>query len=509
MVYRVEASDLALQATPGTLAFMAVAGGAAPPPRSVSLTFNGADASVVSAPSWAAVSGPATATSPAAFGVSIINTSFPPGTVLSGDVVLGTTRGMAQRVTAVHVSYSLVASAPEVQFVAPYVGIAGRGGALHIRGHGFSISGHPVTVSVGDLQLGPVDPDSDTQITVAYPPLPEGQYPVNVSDPPTISPMAPALVIVAPPPMAYQALDAPRERTRLVYDAERQAIYGVNQSDQQIEHFVYRDGSWSELPPHVILQLTDIAMTPDGRSLIMFDRPSINEISLTDGRFAVVKRADIPDRSCFDFSVQAATASNGKIFIITDECGFSTPYLYDLLDHSVTGVGFLCCGTSRAEASADGSRVYFGIADIMNSMLVFDSLSNMISETPFEVFLTAIAVSGDASRVIVNSTDVYDRSMTFTGGLPGGPVGDPVLASRDSSRAFVYVQDGAVARLDVYDLNGPLQPDGLYPLLNTVTIPDPANGVTGSHPPVTMASSLDDAVVFISGDSKLLVVPVN
>lgn len=42
-----------------------------------------------------------------------------------------------------------------------------------------------------------------------------------------------------------------------------------------------------------------------------------------------------------------------------------------------------------------------------------------------------------------------------------------------------------------------------------VVLPDSANGASGFHLPVTMTSSLDDAVVFVSGDSKLLVVPVD
>ncbi|TMQ10453.1 MAG: hypothetical protein E6J91_26380, partial [Deltaproteobacteria bacterium] len=467
IVYHVAASDLALQATPGTLAFMAVGGGAAPPPRSVSVTFNGANASVVSAPSWVAVSSPAPATSPAAFAVSIINTSFSPGTVLSGDVVLGTTQEAFQRVTAVHVSYSLVASAPEVQFVAPYVGIAGRGGTLRVRGPRFPMSGYPVTVSLGDLQLDPAIPDGDTQVTVGYPPLPEGRYPVNIADPPGVSPTGAELVIVAPPPSTYQAIDAPRERTRLVYDAERQAIYGVNQSDQQIEHFAYRDGSWSAVSPHVIPSLMDIAMTPDGRSLIVFDPAAIYEISLTDDRFVAAKRADIPEPSCGDFFMQAAAANNGKIFAVTQlsECSGSAPtYLYDVLDHSIFQMDLLYFGTSAA--SGDGSRIYAGTTNGAQPMLIFDSLSGTTSTSFGDVNVGLMSVGGDASRVILDGRDVYDRALRLTGHLPS--FRGPALASRDSSRAFMYVQEGATAHLEVYDLNGALQSGGLYPLLKTV-----------------------------------------
>lgn len=68
------------------------------------------------------------------------------------------------------------------------------------------------------------------------------------------------------------------------------------------------------------------------------------------------------------------------------------------------------------------------------------------------------------------------------------------------------------SRLEVYDLDGALGADGAdghYPLLRTVTLPDSANGAGGPHAPVAITSSLDDSAVFVSGDSELLVVPVN
>jgi hypothetical protein len=119
--------------------------------------------------------------------------------------------------------------------------------------------------------------------------------------------------------------------------------------------------------------------------------------------------------------------------------------------------------------------------------------------------LTAVSVSGDASRVILENSYVYDRSLVLTGNISSFGV---TLASRDSSRAFTYVEEAAGARLEVYDLNAPLQSGAVYRLLRTVVLPDAANG-TGYPYRVVMTSSLDDSTVFISGDRKLLVVPVN
>lgn len=307
--------------------------------------------------------------------------------------------------------------------------------------------------------------------------------------------------------MIYQAIDAPSPRTRIVYDAERQAIYGVNRFDQQIERFAYTDGTWSVLAPRVIPLLTDIAMAPDGRSLIVLDGDAISEISLIDGAFAPVKRVANPDPFCGGFFDQAAAADNGKIFVVFNlsECsGYAQSYLYDILSHSLFVISSLYNGL--VGASGDGSRIYAGSNGLSPTppVQIFESLSNTTSTSLVHSNLTA--VSGDASRVILDNRPVYSRSLTLRGNIPSGGV---ALASRDSSRAFAYRDDAPGPRLVVYDLNGALQSGALYPLLKTVMLPDSPNSASGFHRPVAMTSSLDDAVVFVSGDSKLLVVPVD
>jgi hypothetical protein len=507
-LYSVDPSDLAVQAAPTALRFAAPAGGPAPQSQVVSVTFNGPNTAVVAVPSWATASSSSDPSmSPASFIVSVIDTSFTPGTVLSDDIVFDTRRQDLQRRSLVHVTFNVTAFPPEVRFVAPYIGVAGRGGTLRVRGQGFQTGG-PITVSIGTLEIGALTPDSDTQITLSYPALPEGRYRVTVSNPIASAPMQPELVIVAPSPPTYQAIAVTGTRTHLIHDAERQAIYGTNRHDEQIDHFVYADGTWSRIPSHVIPDLTDIAMTPNGRHLIALDRDTINEISLNDSLFTRVRRAENPEPLCGGFFDQAVPTNSEKIFIVFNltECFSTTPaFVYDTLNFSLTSVGELVNGL--AGGSADGTRIYAGSSGTRAPPFVdiFDSLSNSMSSSNVDFHLTAVSVSGDASRVILQNTHVYDRSLALTGKVPLHGV---TLASRDSSRAFVYVDDAATPRIEVYDLNGPLEAGALYPLLGTVMLPDSANGNGSLHAPVAMTSSPDDAIVFVSGDSKLLVVPV-
>jgi hypothetical protein len=196
---------------------------------------------------------------------------------------------------------------------------------------------------------------------------------------------------------------------------------------------------------------------------------------------------------------------------LTSCSGSTSPYVYDLLDHSLfESSGF---GDRLAAASGDGSRIY-ACGDSSNVMQIFNSLtSTWSSSVVVGCNIDAISVSGNASRVILPNRlntppglKVYGRSLTLLGGLP---VRGVVLASWDSSRAFVFLEDTAGPRLEVYNLDVPRHTGGDYPLLKTVPVADSPNTPSGFHPPVVMTASRDDSVVFISGDARLLVVPVD
>lgn len=307
----------------------------------------------------------------------------------------------------------------------------------------------------------------------------------------------------------YQALDAPSPRRRLVFDAARQALYAVNKLDQQIERFALADGRWSALTPAVVPNLTDIAITPDGETLIVLDGDHVSDIALAGSAFTPTIRATISDTFCGAFLDKAATASNNKVFIVANyrQCsGFSSAYLYDGQSHALTTSTSLYNGT--VGGSADGTRIYAGSNGISpaDSLTIYNPQSNTFSNSTVHFNLFAISVSGDASRVILQNTAVYSKALTLLGNLP---VGGAALASHDSSRAYVYRDDAPGPRLLVYDLNGTLQAGAVYPLIRTIRLPHSANATNSGSGQATMTTSADDSLVFISGDRRLLVVPVS
>jgi hypothetical protein len=307
---------------------------------------------------------------------------------------------------------------------------------------------------------------------------------------------------------AYQAIDAPSVRGRLVFDAARQALYGVNTVDQEIERFSFDGSKWSAGDPLVVPQLTDVAITPDGETLIVLDSDHVSDIALS-GAFTPTLRATNTDTFCGAFFAKAAVGSNGKVFIARDyeQCsGFTTAFFYDMTSHALSSTTSLINPTIGA--SADGTRIYVGSNGLFppDEVSIYNAQSNTFSTSSVDVNLFAVSVSGDASRVILQHSQVYSRALTLLGNVPAGGV---ALASRDSSRAFVYLDDAPGPRLAIYDLNGTLQPGAVFPLARTIRLPDSPNVANGGGAPVSMTSSADDSLVFISGDRRVLVVPVN
>jgi hypothetical protein len=396
-----------------------------------------------------------------------------------------------------------------VQFVSPYIGLANQPGTLILRGTNFSGAGPNIIVVVGGTELAPVAPDSNTQVTVSYPALPVGQYPVSIKGS-TLSPSSNAdLVVLAPPAMSLHVINAPSPRDRLVYDAERSTLYAVNPIDQQIERFQYSAGSWSTLQPYVLPELNDIGLAPNGRSLIVLSDGAIHDIQLNALPFVAVQRALNPDTFCGQYLSNMAITNDGKALMAThySSCsGYSSSYLYNILTYAVTSKGSLYNGT--VGGSLDGSRVYMGSNGLSPtpSVQIYNSLTSTISSGPAAYNLNAVTVSADASRVILQNKAVYSRSLSLTGNMPTGGV---ILASRDSSKAFVYRDDGGLPRIVVHDLNGPLQAGAIYPTLKTVNLPASPNSANGTYYDISMAATPDDATVFVSGNSGIIVTPVN
>jgi hypothetical protein len=402
---------------------------------------------------------------------------------------------------------------PYVDFAAPYVGVENRPGSLVLRGRRFNAFGPTVTAFVGTTELPGQTTQGDTQLTITYPALAAGRYQVGIKGASGFLRTNAELVVLPSPSFAYAAIPVTTSRGRIIWDAERQVLYGINSTNQVIERYRFSAGAWGTDPYFVLPQCQDADLAPDGRSLIVLSSQAVHDIDLGNASWSAVLHATNPYSTCTTYLAQLAVANDGGVFIITRQwsafCDEYTPsYLYNALDHSLKANPypsgwFIRGGTG---GSWDGTRIYAGNSsfDPAPGLAVFDTLAGTLTPNGPDYYPSGISISANASRVIVENNWVLNRTLANTGNL--GSAGGTALASRDSSRAFVY-RDGGQPRLVIYDLNGSLQIGAVYPVLRTISLPDAAS--TNSSTYVSMTSTHDDSVVFISGNSKLLVVPVN
>jgi hypothetical protein len=307
--------------------------------------------------------------------------------------------------------------------------------------------------------------------------------------------------------MTYQAIANAGRRGRLVYDAERIRLYAANRTTQLIERYAFSSGTWSALTSVSAVAAQDVDLAPGGKSLVVATSGILGDLDLDAATPSVVQRATNPDPFCGGYFAQVAAANSGKVLVVFKlaQCsGFHSSYLYDLQDHSLKTSTMLYEGL--AGVGADGSRIFTGSNGVSPAqpVYVYDALAASSTSSSALYNLTDVSVSGDASRVVLQRTDVYTRALVLTGHLPanGG-----ALAARDATKAFVYRDDGtAGARLEVYDLTATPGTGALYPLLTTVSLADLPNTSTGLT--VQLVGTPDDGAVFVSGNKNLLVVPV-
>lgn len=398
-----------------------------------------------------------------------------------------------------------------VRYVSPYVVPADRAGRVIVRGEQLSaLTGDP-TVILGQTELGTVSVADGRQFFLDFPALSPGRYVISLKTEDGEMPSNAELVVVESTDFGDEDISASGLRSRLVYDAERQTLYALNRFDQAIERYAF-DGEWSTLEPLVMVQLQDIAVGPGGRALIALQRNAVNDIPLGGPSFTSIQRATSVADGCGSGFRNMALTNDGRALLVagyTQCSGFTTAFEYDTRSYALTSSpypgGLIYEGL--AGSGADGRLVYAGSNGVSpdQAITIFDALSSEYSTGNASFNLFAISVSGDASRVIFQNTSVHDRALSLLGSLPGGGV---ALASRDSSRAFLYREVDSAPVLEVYDLDGPLELGATFPLLDSIALESP-NATAGSLSSITLAATPDDRVVFVSGDQRILTVSVD
>lgn len=393
---------------------------------------------------------------------------------------------------------------PLVQAVSYYVATANTAGSVILRGQNFDLAGsNPVLL--GATSATNVAMDSTTQATVSFGALSAGSYHVQYQNAAGINRGVAKLFVMSPQSIAYQVISAPTTRTHLIVDAERSTLYAANPADQELEIYRYTGGTLVASSPLVIVGLQDAALSPDGKSLVVVSNQGVSEVDLTQSTLQAQMMASVP------YPLYIAMGNDGKYFITTNcaSCsGFTQSYLYDgrskvLGTPSTYPYNYFYEG--YLAGSADGSHIYIGSNGVSPAQTVsaFTAKDDTLTATPANFNLYAASVSRNASRVILQNTEVFDINLNLLGHIPGN---NGSVVSPDATRAYAF-SNSSGAVLNVYDLTAALITGAKYPLLQSITLAnDPGYSYSGS---VQLAVSADQKTVFVSGTNSILAVPVH
>lgn len=414
------------------------------------------------------------------------------------------TRVEAGNSQTVNVSYQV---SPVVNFVAPYVGIAGVSTTATVRGagfQGFSIRG----VMFGTTASTATSVSSNTELLATFPALAAGTYPVTL-DIPTHQGAVPStatMVVVAAPTYAAQALSYPAAITAvrsLVYDAERGALLvGTDAGDGTILRYPYTGGAWGTPASAAVAQLQDMSLSIDGAQLLAATRAGITPVDPTALTLGTAVAAPSPTADSF---VKNVAITNTNTAIVTTGVARSEStkvYAYDVNSATFTESGTtLNNATPGAPRSGNIVMLITGDASLTTapSVFAYSASSNSIGATSLTLNQNAIApvLDRDGTRLALNGLNVYSGDFTLLGTLPTTTLA--VAFKPDGTRAYTY--DSAATGVLTFDTSVTQSGAALPQIGAAVPLAaDPGAGVK-------MIVSPDGGTLFFAGANQIVIQP--
>ena len=423
----------------------------------------------------------------------------------SGSVTIGYTTEDMQTHTMT-MPLSLHMSMPRVQWVAPHVVYAGQQFEIILRGSGFS-SAAGLPVYFGSDAVSDVARVSDTEIRVTYPALPAGETPVRVSNSLGLEIGAARLVVKDASPLPAATLSSSNQIDKVLFDNERQILYGIASQAQEIDRVALQNGVWSYLPPIPVDSVQDAALSTDGATLVIV---SGNSVVNGSGIYELdlAGHSEVPVKLLgHDGYLSHVAVTNHNLAIVTSLDGDSYRYVVGsgsfIPNPHPQGWFFL----PQISASEDGRRVVILQNGQTPPVSEFNASVDALNTTTADGY-SHPALSRNAEKLLLG-TFVYDREYRFLGYIGRSNYYSDGYSSRispDGGRAFVYEFDNLLTPQDiaVYDLTKSPGSDGHFPILKTI----PVSPTLSNKNMVQIAISGDGLTMFLWGDGGLQVIPL-
>jgi hypothetical protein len=451
---------------------------------------------------WLSV--PTSGTFPANVAVSVDATALAAGTY-SATVVF------SSGIVSKSIPVTLTVSALGVNFVAPYVATTAVAGSVIVRGHGFTGA---TAVSFGASAATAFTVVSDTELRADYPALSAGSHSVVVEagGGPLLT-RASLVVVDVLPSSATGVVARPAlspTPASLIYDAERAAVYLLDNVANKIDRYRFVSGSWNldSLSFGVPLGDWDMALSPDGTELL---KTALGVIVRVDPASLGVISA-VPTTSVLggDSIGPIAFANDGHA-IGTLFAAPTNIYSYDMLTHLVTPL-FTDprWGQRDVVASGDGGKLVlaFRPTDLSGAPIVnYDaSTTTLATSSTVTTESNRVTLSRTGARAVIRTnsipgtTRVYDGSLVLLGTLPSN-IGRVVFSPEER---YAYGFDIGARTIRKFDLD---DPDGLGGFVEVGTGTAPQGSPTSGSAVPEMAISPDGSWLFLAGDANLVVMP--
>lgn len=428
--------------------------------------------------------------------------------------------------------------------VAPRVVTAGDVATVVLHGRGLAGATQVTFGGTAGTDLKVSQLNGDIELRVNHPALPAGTYPIAVNG--GAIPFNASLVVVAAPGYAATELmypSTPQEIGGAVYDAQRQALYVAaryaNAQANTLFKFQFSSGAWQAPVSSIIPTLRDVALSPDGASLLLAtDTAAIELDAETQALRGTYSASDELVLAGTAYIHGIAVANDGYAILTTGGANPSNVLLYSTTAHT-----FMAINAVGASLFAEADpRLYFANAGVSaNGSLVVLSQDprTATSSTPFIYLYSATGVQRPAlfgnprsrfsdrdrsqgRRSAKPAVHFTDSTVLTTRVVIHGPT--PVVLGPDysvrgllpsSTRASVFNKSGTRlyafdapegtenGELRSYDVSVSLNDSTEYPPVGTPVPMSPGTG-TGA---IVMTTTPDGETVFIVGTSRVIVQP--
>jgi len=415
---------------------------------------------------------------------------------------------------------------PEVRFVGPGALLAGRPGRAWLRGVGFDgVSDQALAAMVEGIAGAVVTRVNDGAARLDLPATPAGSYPVRLGNALGLTRRSSAVRLVDPATYPAAVLPLSGEKSGLLHDPVRRALYFVDLTAAAVQRLQFTSGSWTSTS-RAIAGVSDLGLAPDASVLVatrsdggvhLLDPDTLDDVAVQKpfgALYQAVRTLGLP------------ITNDGKAWLAVGGYGHNRLWTLDIATRTFAEVqvGFSTSfyGGPWASVSRDGERLLMVQSSSITPrppMLYLDASEGALRANPAGLdFWYEASQSDDGRRVLLHSRELRDRDFGLVGTvtLPADTMSRVATLSPEGDRAYLLVAPfhpsfpGTLpARLVVYDTSAPppsgtaLSVAGTVPLAQDVTC-----AVEGCYGRASGVFAPDGKTLFLAGNERVLVVPL-